>query len=146
MPDKKTKQARCLGGFSVMWVPKILLSPVKIRIFCPKTTQLCPKIAFWSFWARPCRQFARAQSAAPTFSRDPICRCTKKCRHMPTCNADFLADGLTKGPSYSMRSSQTLKSAQTGRDRSKDTKGFIKGHRGLSGPKNTYDSFPSKMT
>ena len=65
---------------------------------------------------------------------------------MPTCNADFLADGLTKGPSYSMRSSQTLKSAQAGRDRSKDTKGFIKGHRGLSGPKNTYDSFPSKMT
>ena len=26
---------RCLGGFSVMWVPKLLLPPVKIRIFGP---------------------------------------------------------------------------------------------------------------
>ena len=32
-----------------MWVPKLLLSPVKIRIFCPKR----PKLAFWSSWARP---------------------------------------------------------------------------------------------
>ena len=31
-------QTRCLGGFSVMWVTKLLISPVKIRIF-----------------ARPCR-------------------------------------------------------------------------------------------
>ena len=32
--------------FSVMWVPKHLLSPVKIRIFCPKTTKFCPKLAY----------------------------------------------------------------------------------------------------
>ena len=29
-----------------MWVPKLLLSPVKIRFFCIKTTQIGPKIAF----------------------------------------------------------------------------------------------------
>ena len=29
-----------------MWAPKLLLSPVKIRILCLKTTQICPKIAF----------------------------------------------------------------------------------------------------
>ena len=37
------KVTRC---FSVMWVLKLLLSPVQIRIFCPKRTQFCPKIAF----------------------------------------------------------------------------------------------------
>ena len=39
MPDQNTMQTRCLGDFSVMWVPKLLLSPVKIRIFCPKITK-----------------------------------------------------------------------------------------------------------
>ena len=29
-----------------MWVPKILLSPVKIRIFCPKKSKFGPKMAF----------------------------------------------------------------------------------------------------
>ena len=37
---------RCLGVFFVMWVPKLLLCPVKIRIFCPKTTKFGPKLAF----------------------------------------------------------------------------------------------------
>ena len=32
--------------FSVMWVPKLLLSPVRIRIFCPKMTKFGPKLAF----------------------------------------------------------------------------------------------------
>ena len=32
MPDQKTMRTRCLGGFSVMWVPKLLISLVKIRI------------------------------------------------------------------------------------------------------------------
>ena len=35
-----------------MWVAKLLLSPVKIRIFCPKPTKFGLKLAFW---ARPCR-------------------------------------------------------------------------------------------
>ena len=30
----------------LMWVPKPLLSPVKIRIFCPKTTKFGPKLAY----------------------------------------------------------------------------------------------------
>ena len=29
-------RTRCLGGFSVMWVTKLLISPGKIRTFCPK--------------------------------------------------------------------------------------------------------------
>ena len=46
MPDQKTMRTKCLGSFSVMWVPKLLLSSVKIRIFCPKTTKFGPKLAF----------------------------------------------------------------------------------------------------
>ena len=32
--------------FSVIWVPKLLLSPVKVRIFGPKTAKFGPKYAF----------------------------------------------------------------------------------------------------
>ena len=46
MPDQKPMQTRCLGGFSVMWVTKLLISPVKIRIFCPKKSKFGPKMAF----------------------------------------------------------------------------------------------------
>ena len=42
MPDQKTMRTRCLGGFSVMWVPKLLLYPIKIGIFGPKTANLVP--------------------------------------------------------------------------------------------------------
>ena len=43
MPDQKTMGARCLGVFSVTWVPKVLLPPIKIRIFGPKTAIFAPK-------------------------------------------------------------------------------------------------------
>ena len=33
MPDQKTIQTSCPGGFSVIWVPKLLLTPIKIRLF-----------------------------------------------------------------------------------------------------------------
>ena len=46
MPNQKTMQTRYLGWFSVMWVTKRLISPVKIRVFCPKTTKLGLKLAF----------------------------------------------------------------------------------------------------
>ena len=42
----KPMQTRCLGGFSVMRVTKLLISPVKIRFFCPRTTKFGPKLAF----------------------------------------------------------------------------------------------------
>ena len=29
-----------------MWVPKLLLTPIKIRIFSPQTAKICPKYAF----------------------------------------------------------------------------------------------------
>ena len=35
-----------MGGFSVMWVTNLLISPVKIRIFCPNTSKFGPKFAF----------------------------------------------------------------------------------------------------
>ena len=46
MPDQRPMWTRCLGGFSVMWVTKLLISPVKKRIFCPKSTKFGPKMAF----------------------------------------------------------------------------------------------------
>ena len=46
MPDQKQIWTRCLGGFSVMWVTKLLISPVKKRIFCPTTTKFGPKFVF----------------------------------------------------------------------------------------------------
>merc|ERR1712155_470067 len=42
----KTNVNKVLGGFSVMWVTKLLISQVKKRIFCPKTTKFGPKLAF----------------------------------------------------------------------------------------------------
>ena len=41
-PTKK----QCPGDFSFMWVPKLLLSLVKIRTFCPETTKFGQKLAF----------------------------------------------------------------------------------------------------
>ena len=43
MQDHKSMQTRCLGGFSVTWVPKLLLPLVRIRIFRPKTAKFGPK-------------------------------------------------------------------------------------------------------
>ena len=39
-------QISCLGGSTVMLVPKLLLTPIKIRIFGPKTAKFGPKYAF----------------------------------------------------------------------------------------------------
>ena len=55
MPEQKTMWTRCLGGFSVMWVTKFLISPVKKGIFCPKRPNLAENWHFWSIWAWPCR-------------------------------------------------------------------------------------------
>ena len=39
-------RTRCLGGFSVLWLTKLLISPVKNWIFCPRTSKFGPKLAF----------------------------------------------------------------------------------------------------
>ena len=59
LPNQKIMQTRCLGGFSDMWVPKLLPTPVKIWKFGPKTAKIGPKLTFlakywlyWSFWAK----------------------------------------------------------------------------------------------
>ena len=41
MADQKTMRTRCLGGFSVMWVTKRLISPAKIRTFCSRMAKFC---------------------------------------------------------------------------------------------------------
>ena len=46
--------------------------------------------------------------------------------YMPTCNADFRANGITKGRRYSMRSSQTLKLAQADGTEAKTQKALKK--------------------
>ena len=44
LPDQKTMRKSCLGGFSIMWVPKPLLTPMKIWIFGPKNCQISSNI------------------------------------------------------------------------------------------------------
>ena len=52
--NNANKVPRCF--FLVMWVPKLLLSLVKIKIFLrQKRPNLARNGQFWSFWARPCR-------------------------------------------------------------------------------------------
>ena len=47
MADQKTMRKRCFGVFiSVVWVTKLFLPPIKIRIFGPKKGQIWPKICF----------------------------------------------------------------------------------------------------
>ena len=48
-PNKRMR----IRWFSVMWVPKLLLPPVKLSIFCPQTAKFCPKYAFLGTY-RPC--------------------------------------------------------------------------------------------
>ena len=50
MPDQK----QCEQGALVV-VPKLLLSPVKIRDFDQKQPNLTQNWLFWSFRARPCQ-------------------------------------------------------------------------------------------
>ena len=40
MPDQKPMRTRCLGGSSVMWVTKLLISPVKKGFFAQKQQNL----------------------------------------------------------------------------------------------------------
>ena len=49
-------RTRCLGGFSVLWLTKLLISPVKNWIFCPRTSKFGPKLAFFPLMAHlvPC--------------------------------------------------------------------------------------------
>ena len=46
MPDQKTMRKRCLGGSFVIWLPKLLLTYVKIRTFGPKKAKFGAKKGF----------------------------------------------------------------------------------------------------
>ena len=43
IPDQRAMQTSCLGSFSVIWVPKLLLTSARNWIFWPKNSQICPK-------------------------------------------------------------------------------------------------------
>ena len=40
---------------NIIWVPNLSFSPVRIRIFVQKRSNLARNWHFWSFWARPCQ-------------------------------------------------------------------------------------------
>ena len=46
MPDQKTMQTRRLGGFSIMWLSKLLLTPEKLGFLAPKR-QIWSKICIF---------------------------------------------------------------------------------------------------
>ena len=48
LPDQKTMGTSCIGGFSIMWVPKLSLTPIKFRIFGQKRPNLAQNGHFWS--------------------------------------------------------------------------------------------------
>ena len=66
MPDQKTMQTSCLGGFSIMWVPKLLLTPVKIRIFGPSTAKFGIFAQILAFLAHmiPCQTKKQCEQGA----------------------------------------------------------------------------------
>ena len=46
MSDQKTMRISCLSVFSIIWLPKLLLTTIKNTIFGPKMAKFCPKFAF----------------------------------------------------------------------------------------------------
>ena len=79
MPNQKPMWTRCLGGFSVMWVTKLLIFPVEIRIFCPKTTKFGPKLAFlvnlgqaMQAYSMPCCGSVGGCGAQAVYRKTPI--------------------------------------------------------------------------
>ena len=52
MPHQKTMWSSCPGGFSVMWVQKLLLPPVRIKIFGPKRQNIVQNMYFWPFFGQ----------------------------------------------------------------------------------------------
>ena len=50
--SKKTMRTSCLGVFSIMWVPKLILTPVKLGFLAHKRPNLVQNMHFSSFWAK----------------------------------------------------------------------------------------------
>ena len=48
-----------------MLVPKLLLTPIKIRIFGQKMAKIGPNLHFWSFWAKYCHFLHILSNARP---------------------------------------------------------------------------------
>ena len=79
MLDQKPMWTRCPVGFFLMWVTKLLISPVKKRFFCPKTTKFGPKLAFlvnlgqaMQAYSLPCCGSVGGFGARAVFCKTPI--------------------------------------------------------------------------
>ena len=57
-----------------MLVPKLLLTPIKIRIFGPKTDKFGPKYAFWVILAQILTFFAHFVHARPKTNANKVPR------------------------------------------------------------------------
>ena len=68
MADLKTMQRRCVGGFSLTLLPKLLLASEKIRIFGPKIAKFGPKIAFLVIWAKHWHFWPISSHAGPKYN------------------------------------------------------------------------------
>ena len=71
LPNQKTMQTSCLGGSSVTLVQKLLVTPIKMSIYGPKTAKFSPKYGFfaqsWHFW--PIWSHARPKNNADKVPR-----------------------------------------------------------------------------
>ena len=47
IPDQRAIWTSCIGSFSVIWVPKLLLTSARNWILWPKNSQIWPKTAFF---------------------------------------------------------------------------------------------------
>ena len=74
MPDQKTMWTSCLGGFPIIWVPKLFLTPLKTRIFGPKTAKFGPKYAFLVIFSQILAFFALFFSARPKNNANKVPR------------------------------------------------------------------------
>ena len=74
MPDQKTMRTSCLGGFSIMWVPKLLLNPSIIRYLAQKRPNLVKNMHFWSFQAKHWHFLPISSHARPKINANKVLR------------------------------------------------------------------------
>ena len=72
---QKPMRTRCQGGFSITWVPTLLLPPVRIRIFGPKKPNLVQNMHFWSFWAKYWHFWPIWSHVRPKNNANKVLRC-----------------------------------------------------------------------
>ena len=69
---QKTMRTGCLGGFSVTWVPKLLLPLERIRILSPKRTNLYQNWHFLSFEAKYWHFWPNLSHVLPKYNANKV--------------------------------------------------------------------------